>query len=166
MTTPVAPEARPAGWFRALLAFVALPGLVAYALPLAWGSLTEPPPAWWPGRLQWAGLAFVAVGSAGLIDCARDFLVLGRGTLAPWDPPRQLVRTGLYLFTRNPMYVSVLLVLLGWAMAFASRGIAIYGGWVAVAFHLRVVLGEEPWLARTHGDAWREYAARVPRWLW
>jgi len=36
---------------------------------------------------------------------------------------------------------------------------------VAIAFHLRVVLGEEPWLARTHGATWDDYTKRVRRWL-
>ena len=64
------------------------------------------------------------------------------------------------------MYVSVALVLVGWAIAFGSMGLLIYALVVVAAFHLRVVLGEEPWLARTHGEQWRQYAARVPRWFW
>jgi len=63
------------------------------------------------------------------------------------------------------MYVAVAMMLAGWALAFASWTMAIYAGLVIGAFHLRVVYGEEPWLARTHGAAWDEYRARVPRWL-
>jgi len=63
------------------------------------------------------------------------------------------------------MYVAVVIMLAGWAVAFGSSAIAIYTGFVIGAFHLRVIYGEEPWLARTHGAAWEEYAARVPRWL-
>ena len=97
--------------------------------------------------------------------CVRDFYVAGRGTLAPWAPPRHLVTVGLYRFSRNPMYVAVTFMLIGWAICFASRSLAIYAACVALAFHLRVVFGEEPWLARTHGRAWDEYRAQVPRWL-
>jgi protein-S-isoprenylcysteine O-methyltransferase Ste14 len=63
------------------------------------------------------------------------------------------------------MYVSVLLIVLGWAVAFGVRGL--YGDtiFVAIAFHLRVVLGEEPWLARTHGATWDDYTRRVRRWV-
>jgi protein-S-isoprenylcysteine O-methyltransferase Ste14 len=64
------------------------------------------------------------------------------------------------------MYVSVALILLGWAISFGSGALLAYALLVGLAFHLRVVLAEEPYLARTHGEAWREYAARVPRWLW
>jgi protein-S-isoprenylcysteine O-methyltransferase Ste14 len=63
------------------------------------------------------------------------------------------------------MYVSVLLIVLGWAVSFDVRGLYWYTILVAIAFHLRVVLGEEPWLARTHGATWDDYTKRVRRWL-
>ena len=64
-------------------------------------------------------------------------------------PPEKLVVVGLYRYSRNPMYIAVALVLLGWAISFGSMGLLAYTLIVMVAFHLRVVLGEEPWLART-----------------
>ncbi len=149
-----------ASFTRSFVAFLALPGVVAFAVPAIWLAATQgfrgPRPL---------GLPLVASGIAGLLWCVRDFHVRGRGSLAPWAPPRELVVVGLYRWSRNPMYLSVLVLLLGWAATFTSRGLAIYAAGVAVAFHLRVVLGEEPWLARTHGESWQRYAARVPRWL-
>ena len=99
--------------------------------------------------------------------CARvrDFYVAGKGTLAPWTPPKRLVVVGLYRFSRNPMYIAVSTILLGWVLAFQTRTLLIYAVFVLIAFHLRVVYGEEPWLARKHGRQWLEYRARVPRWL-
>lgn len=147
--------------WRAVVAFLALPGLVAIAVP-----------AWMAASALRAGGAFHAIGlvplGAGfvlLLWCVRDFYVAGQGTLAPWTPPRHLVTAGPYRHSRNPMYVAVTLMLLGWAVCFASASITIYGAVVFVAFHLRVVYGEEPWLAQTHGAAWDDYRARVPRWL-
>ena len=105
------------------------------------------------------------LGTVLLLWCVRDFYVAGKGTLAPWSPPRNLVVVGLYRWSRNPMYIAVLLILIGWALAFESRGLWTYVAGIAVAFHLRVVLYEEPWLARTHGTAWDKYRARVRRWL-
>ena len=96
----------------------------------------------------------------------RDFYVSGKGTLAPWAPPKNLVVVGLYRYSRNPMYVAVALILLGWASAFVSMALFVYLLCVVAAFQLRVVFGEEPWLARTHGQAWQQYACRVPRWFW
>ena len=49
---------------------------------------------------------------------------------------------------------------------FASGGpLLVYALAVAGAFHLRVTLGEEPWLAQVHGSAWSAYVLQVPRWL-
>jgi hypothetical protein len=86
-----------------------------------------------------------------LLWCVRDFYVRGRGTLAPWSPPLRLVVDGLYRYTRNPMYVAVVLILLGWAATFDVHALYACAAAVAVAFHLRVRLHEEPFLARTHG---------------
>ena len=47
-----------------------------------------------------------------------------------------------------------------------ADGQFVYAVVVAVAFHVRVVLGEEPWLARTHGTQWEHYSSCVPRWFW
>jgi protein-S-isoprenylcysteine O-methyltransferase Ste14 len=143
-------------FWRALLAFVALPGVVAFAIPL-----------WMLPRPQTdtvaSGFVVAAVGALILLQCVRDFYVAGKGTLAPWSPPRHLVTTGLYRFSRNPMYVGVTTILVGWAIAYQSGVHAIYAASILVAFYLRVVFFEEPWLAATHGRKWQAYRARVTR---
>jgi protein-S-isoprenylcysteine O-methyltransferase Ste14 len=147
-------------FLRALLAFLALPGIVAFAIPVYWlisNSRTQ--------LLQPLGLLPLLLGCVGLLWCVRDFYVFGKGTLAPWSPPQHLVTAGLYRYSRNPMYVSVLLILLGWAVSFDVRGLYWYALFVGIAFHVRVVIAEEPWLARTHGAAWDDYVRRVRRWL-
>ena len=111
------------------------------------------------------GVIPLALGIVCLLWCVVEFYRAGRGTLAPWEPPKELVVSGLYRYSRNPMYVGVLLILLGWSVGFQSSALAGYAVMIAIAFHLRVVLNEEPFLARTHGDAWRRYASTVPRWL-
>src|SRR5262249_20795924 len=68
--------------------------------------------------------------------------------MAPWSPPRNLVVVGLYRYSRNPMYISVILILLGWALGFRTASLWIYALLMMLGFHLRVVFGEEPWLAR------------------
>jgi protein-S-isoprenylcysteine O-methyltransferase Ste14 len=89
----------------------------------------------------------------------------GKGTLAPWSPPRRLVVVGLYRVVRNPMYVAVFTRVLGWGLSFTSAPLALYALVLAIAFHLRVVLHEEPWLRQQFGADWITYAAAVPRWL-
>ena len=147
--------------WRALAAFLALPGMVAIAVPawMASASLRA------GGRFHAVGLLPLVTGLGLLLWCVRDFYVSGKGTLAPWTPPKHLVTTGLYRYSRNPMYVAVALMLSGWALSFMSGRLAIYAGFVIVAFQLRVVFGEEPWLARPHGERWNEFRSRVPRWL-
>jgi len=146
---------------RALIAFLVLPGMFGFIIPAAL--------LWYTGRTQLdqpLGLIVLMVGVVGLFWCVRDFYVSGKGTLAPWAPPRKLVVVGLYRYSRNPMYMSVALVLLGWAISFGSLALYVYTVVVLTAFHLRVVRGEEPWLARTHGSDWERYVSRVPRWFW
>lgn len=146
---------------RALGAFVAFPVMVAIVIP--WFLLR---PRSTTVRFNPLGAVLLGAGSALLLWCVRDFLVRGRGTLAPWDPPVTLVREGAYRFSRNPMYVAVLTIIAGWALGFRSSTLSIYGLVLAVAFHLRVIWGEEPYLAATHGEAWTRYCSQVPRWLW
>jgi protein-S-isoprenylcysteine O-methyltransferase Ste14/pimeloyl-ACP methyl ester carboxylesterase len=145
---------------RALLAFLLLPGLIAFAVPLLLAS-----PAGWRRPFSLIALVPLVAGLVLLFWCIRNFYIAGKGTLAPWDPPRNLVILGPYRRSRNPMYVAVGLVLLGWAIGFRSWGLLFYAMAVVIAFHLRVVFGEEPWLARTHPTHWERYAARVPRWF-
>lgn len=145
---------------RALFAFLVLPGVVAFLLPL---SIAHGDGGWPP--FSALGAIPLSIGVAFLLWCVRDFYVVGKGTLAPWSPPVSLVTTGLYRISRNPMYVAVTLILLGWAIGFQSRGLAVYAVTVAIFFHLRVVLFEEPWLGRTHGQAFTDYQRRVRRWL-
>ena len=147
-------------FLRALIAFVALPGIVAFLVPAAIAMNTHQ-----PSQVGVPGPFVFGVGVLALLWCVWAFYVTGKGTLAPWAPPARLVTVGLYRFTRNPMYIAVLLVLAGWALTFQSLVLAGYAALVAVAFHLRVVLGEEPWLARTHGVQWHTYEQAVPRWL-
>lgn len=146
---------------RALLAFLICPGVVAYGLPglLLWSSAPR------GAAMRFLGMGAVLFGSGLLFWCVRDFLVEGRGTLAPWAPPQSLVQVGLYRFSRNPMYLAVEMVLLGWVAWFQSPGLILYAVSALVTFHLRIVFGEEPWLARQYGKDWAPYRASVPRWL-
>jgi protein-S-isoprenylcysteine O-methyltransferase Ste14/pimeloyl-ACP methyl ester carboxylesterase len=147
-------------FWRAFAAFLFLPGLVAFAAPLfiGWPCVRE-------GTINALALVLLIPGIALLLWCVRDFLVAGKGTLAPWDPPRNLVSSGPYHYSRNPMYVGVSLILWGWAIAFGSWALVLYALIVMVAFHVRVLVNEEPFLARTHGRRWDDYRARVPRWI-
>jgi protein-S-isoprenylcysteine O-methyltransferase Ste14 len=147
-------------FLRALIAFLALPGMVAFVIP-----------AWWLSSLGHEevmhplGFLPFLIGVVGLLWCVRDFYVAGKGTLAPWSPPKHLVVTGPFRWSRNPIYVAMLVVLIGWAVTYWSRALAVYTVVMFVAFHIRTILGEEPRLAREFGEEWRRYVKRVPRWI-
>ena len=146
--------------WRAILAFLALPFIVAGVVPFVF--------FWRNGRHVPHGLPLIAVGLALLVWCVREFYVAGKGTLAPWDPPRHLVTSGPYRYSRNPMYVGVLTILVGWALSLdirAYKAPITYALVMAVVFHLRVVLFEERWAAEKFGAGWKEYSSRVSRWL-
>ena len=146
-------------FLRALMAFLALPGIVAFLLPPLIG-VYDP---WRHGTLPF-GIVVVALGISLLVWCVRDFYVSGKGTLAPWDPPKHLVVVGLYRFVRNPMYVGVLTLVIGWAIYFASPVLACYVVALALAFQFQVIVNEEPWLASRFGTEWQAYASAVSRW--
>ena len=147
-------------FLRALLAFLMLPGMVAFVLPVTIGAFDP-----WRGAGTGFGLAVLLAGIFLLFWCVRDFYVAGKGTLAPWDPPQQLVVVGLYRYSRNPMYVAVLTIITGWSLWLGSWLLAGYAACFAVISHLRVVAREEPWLARTFGEDWLSYMSAVPRWF-
>jgi len=144
-----------------LLFTVLVPGTVAVYLPLSIAG-GEPVPAG-PGRLLAAALFLLGAAVYGW--CVWDFAAFGRGTPAPIDAPRRLVVRGLYRYTRNPIYLGVLTAILGWVVLYRTRELAVYGLAVALAFHLIVLLYEEPQLRRLFGDEYEAYCARVRRWL-
>lgn len=144
---------------RAILAFLALPAIVAGVAPWLISRISAPAVPRWP-----YGVVLLAMGSGTLIASVISFYHRGRGTLAPWDPPKHLVVQDLYRFNRNPMYVGIVTLLLGWALVGGNPWNYAYAILVAVAFHLRVVLYEEPELARLFGKEWAAYRSAVPRW--
>ncbi len=159
LPTPATALSRVPLFLRALFAFLALPGIIAFVVPLVLLRA--------PGRaaLTLDGVIVAGIGIGVLLWCVREFYVAGRGTLAPWSPPKHLVTSGLYRYSRNPMYVGVLLIVAGWALGFRSATIGWYALFLVAAFHVRVVFFEEPWLARTHGAEFGAYRSKVRRWL-
>ena len=149
---------------RAIFFVLLLPGTVAGYVPfriLSAADQVRGPEL----SLSSAGASIVAIaGAVVLLRCVWDFFAKGRGTLAPIDPPRVLVVSGLYRFTRNPMYNGVLALILGEAWLFGSMSLLKYALLVFVLFHLFVVLYEEPALTSQFGESYRVYRRAVPRW--
>ena len=112
-----------------------------------------------------AGTGTMIFGLLLFIWCIDLFVRVGKGTLAPWDPTRNLVLAGPYRYVRNPMIGAVALMLFGQALIWGSL---IIGLWMIVFVginHLYFIYMEEPGLERRFGDNYRDYKARVPRWI-
>ena len=156
-------------WLRGLIFTVLVPFVVGYFVPqFLRGAGGLAPGAW---RL---GYVLLGLGVALYAWCLVCFLLAG-GTPAAFftrhlsfligQEPPDVVRTGPYRYSRNPMYVGVLAVIFGQALLYRSRPVFVYGACAALTFHLVVVLLEEPHLRKTRGPDYEAYLLHVPRWL-
>lgn len=139
-------------------------GLVLVYLParlLSWSGIARPASNEAP---QLAGMAVAAVGAAIALWCIFTFALIGKGTPAPFDPPRRLVIAGPYRFVRNPIYVGAALALAGAALFYQALSLLGYCAFFILATHLIVVWYEEPTLRRTFGEEYETYCRQVGRW--
>jgi protein-S-isoprenylcysteine O-methyltransferase Ste14 len=149
---------------KTFLFSILVPGTVAGIIP--WlllqgsGGLVLPFPSLWI-----IGLLPLMFGVGLYVWCAGAFTFIGRGTPAPIDAPRVLVTQGAYRWMRNPMYVAILLVVIGEAILFRSFLLAGYALLLWAAFHTFIVSVEEPSLRRRFGASYEVYMHTVPRWL-
>jgi protein-S-isoprenylcysteine O-methyltransferase Ste14 len=149
---------------KTLVFSILVPGTVTVIIP--WlllqgtGGLVLPIPSVWM-----VGLLPLLLGVGLYAWCAGAFTFIGRGTPAPIDAPHILVTQGAYRWVRNPMYVAVLLVVIGEAILFRSLLLAGYALLLWAAFHTFVVYVEEPSLSRRFGASYETYVHTVPRWL-
>ena len=147
---------------KSLLFLIVAPGMVAGYIPLA--LLRKGP------QLETSILAYLAfplwlIGGVILLWSFWNFLIQGRGTPAPIDPPKELVSAGFYRYVRNPMYVGIFLILLGHFLWFKFLWLVVYLVIVFLIIHSFVTLYEEPTLKRLFGASYEDYLERVPRWI-
>jgi protein-S-isoprenylcysteine O-methyltransferase Ste14 len=131
---------------------------------------------WAIGIFRWApssqphwelfGIVPLAFGACLGLYCIFAFAWTGRGTPAPFDPPRTLVIQGVYRYARNPMYWGAFLILMGqWALFGVGWATLIYMACLVVLTHLFVCFYEEPTLRKKFGDDYNDYCRNVPRWF-
>jgi len=149
---------------RSLAWTVLLPGAVAGYLPWRFFGLARVQLDL--GRpTQGLGLLCIATGVVLLGTCIWELARTGRGTLAPVDPPQELVVRGLYRYVRNPIYLSVTVIVLGEFLLTWSRSLLVYWACFFVAANLFVIGYEEPALRRRFGASYERYTREVGRWL-
>jgi len=128
---------------------------------LARVGIAMPPEYGWS---QVGGAVLAGAGGVLALWCVLTFALRGRGTPAPFDPPRLLVVTGPYRYVRNPMYIGAVGALLGAALYWASASLLVYALAFAGCLYIFVVGFEEPVLKRTFGHAYEDYCRNVRRW--
>ena len=132
---------------------------------------------WWLTRWQlappflgthltrWLGALLFLAATPLFLSFLSRFVWEGRGTPAPIAPTQRLVVGGPFRWVRNPGYVAVVAMLVGEALFFASLDALVYAGLVALAFHVFVLLYEEPTLRHAYGAQYDDYCRRVSRWI-
>jgi len=118
-----------------------------------------------PEALRPLGAVLVLLGACLAIACIVTFAARGRGTPAPFDPPRELVAAGPYRVVRNPMYLAAAAAIAGAGIFLRSPAIALLALVFLLVFHLFVLLYEEPALRRGFGESYVRYSGTVNRWM-
>lgn len=150
--------------FRAITYATLFIGFFLLYLParvLSWSAVVR------PAETRLPQVMGVIIGSAGAVValwCISTFIWIGKGTPAPFDPPRRLVIRGPYRLVRNPMYIGAGLALTGAALFFQSLPLLVYGAIFLLAAHLFVVCYEEPKLRQSFGPDYESYCHHVRRW--
>lgn len=157
--------------WRHLFAVLALPTVVTVVLPVWLTRISGGVDSRWSSEnaieisARMFGAALFVVAFLLFAWCLTLFARVGRGTLAPWDPTRQLVVVGPYRHVRNPMITAVAGMLAAEAVFVGSRILAAWALLFVLVNHAYLVLSEERGLERRFGVHYRDYRRSVPRWL-
>jgi protein-S-isoprenylcysteine O-methyltransferase Ste14 len=144
--------------------FLLAPGVVAGLIPwwLTGCQVEQPLPIWAPPRV--AGVILLVAGTVVLVQAFMRFVVEGVGTPAPVAPTERLVVGGLYRYVRNPMYLAVVAIIVGQALALGQPVLLLYAAAVFAAVAISVHWYEEPTLARQFCAPYEAYRQAVPAW--
>jgi protein-S-isoprenylcysteine O-methyltransferase Ste14 len=154
---------------RALLGTIAftliVPGTLIVLIPYLLTAWQLRPPLLGIEATRTLGVALIVLAAPLFFRFLSGFVREGHGTPAPIAPPEHLVVGGPFRWIRNPGYVAVVSLVAGQALLFGSGAVLAYAAFLAVAFHLFVVLYEEPTLRRQFGTEYESYCREVPRWI-
>ncbi len=154
---------------RALLGTIAftliVPGTLIVMIPYRLTGWQLRPPLLGVEATRSLGVALMVLAAPLFFRFLSGFVREGHGTPAPIAPPEHLVVGGPFRWIRNPGYVAVVSLVAGQALLFGSGAVLAYAAFLAVAFHLFVVLYEEPTLRRQFGAEYENYCREVPRWI-
>jgi protein-S-isoprenylcysteine O-methyltransferase Ste14 len=118
-----------------------------------------------PTSVRVVGLVIFLAGLSLLIITIRMFILIGNGTIMPWDPTRKLIVAGIYQHVRNPMILSIIMIQVGETIFFTSPGIAVLAVIFFAVNTIYFIFSEEPGLEKRFGQEYIEYKENVPRWI-
>jgi protein-S-isoprenylcysteine O-methyltransferase Ste14 len=117
------------------------------------------------GTYRFIGLILMVMGILGYLLCFWNFIFDAKGTPFPGDTQKRLILKGLYLYVRNPMYISWYFIIFGEALFFQSLDLLLYLSFWIVWFEIKVIFFEEPSLKRRFGENYEQYRTSVRRWI-
>lgn len=157
---------------RLIIFTIAVPGFVVGYMPYALYDVKETVET---GFFRYTGLILIFMGTLFYMRSALNFLVHGGGTPAIWfskhlklligEEPFKLVSSGIYKYSRNPMYLGVIMVVYGLSIFFESKDIFVYACMLIVFFHIVIIFLEEPHLRRKYGEEFERYLQETNRWF-
>jgi len=160
-------------WIRGLVFTILIPGSVAGYIPWLLARNQKPDLDW--NNWHYAGLPVLITGIIIYTITVLSFIMRGKGTPAIWfteaigwligKEPIKMVSSGLYKYSRNPMYLGVMTTVLGEGIFFGYSILLWYCMVLFIIFHLVIVLIEEPHLSRKFGEEYKQYKKRTRRWF-
>ena len=148
-----------------LVFFIVAPGTILGLVPWWLTGWRIGPPLFGIAPLRWVGAALIVLGLLPLLSSFARFAWDGLGSPGQIPPPTNLVVTGFYSRVRNPIYVALLIILLGEALLFGDERVAAWGVLFWLFTFVWVVIVEEPVLREQFGEEYRTYCKNVPRWV-
>jgi len=115
--------------------------------------------------LKIIGVLLILIGSGIFLYCSHIFSVFGFGTPVPIEPPKQLMQEGIFSYSRNPIYIGYILILLGEFFLFGHSLLLIYSILSFLVLHFYIIYFEERGLENRFGIVYRQYKKNVPRWF-
>lgn len=152
-------------FLRNLIFTILQPGVVCIGIPWLILNNIKELLSKTPSFVFLVACVFMLVGTCILFYSIYLFATIGHGTLSPLDPTKNLVQTGLYKYSRNPMYVGVMLILLSECLLFQNQHLLNYTLAVFILFNIFIIFVEEPRLVREFGQDYANYCKQVRRWL-
>ena len=160
-------------WVKGILFTILVPGTVAGFIPYLLTRNRIPDIS--AGFFHWAGLLIITLGIFIYLWTFLSFLLRGKGTPAIWftkvisfiigEEPVKMVVSGLYKYSRNPMYTGVITTVAGQGFFFQYTSLLWYALSLFIIFTFVVILIEEPHLEEKFGDEYKAYKKKTRRWL-